>query len=324
MQVQTNLGKHAVLFSVNIVNGGLLGERKDYQASELVQQTYQVSDKRAKASKYLIDRTAKPVKRVIAASQRVREVVYRFTSPWGDEKMRLVTTRCIDEFRVNLAKAIKDLEDAWDDYCRAYPDLKDQSAFDLGPLFDASQYPDADDVRALFKISTNYWPFPETGHFVAELSAKAASEATEGMEREIEERLIFATSDMVARAQKVVAEFIEKLEAVDTQIRADGNKTTFRLNGVIRDSIVDNIADTANLIERMNLTENAQIAKVVKDLKRLCVFNAEHWRKYPQEYKDQKPQALNTANEILAQLNVINVRDQEIAAMVDDGGEYLD
>ena len=301
MQVQTNLGKHAVLVSVNIVNGGLLGERKDRQASELVQQTYQVSDKRAKASKYLIDRNHKAVKRVIAAAQRVREVGYRFSSPWGNEKMRLVTTRCIDEFRVNLEKAIKDLEAAWDDYVRVYPDLKDQSAFDLGPLFDPSQYPDADKVRALFKISTSYWPFPETGHFVAELSAKAAGEAMQGMEREIEERLIFATNDMVARAQKVVAEFIAKLEAVDAQLHSEGNKASYRLSGVIRDSIVDNIADTANLIERMNLTENTQIAKVVKDLKRLCVFNAEFWRKNPGQYKNQKPQALNTANEILAQ-----------------------
>jgi len=74
----------------------------------------------------------------------------------------------------------------------------------------------------------------------------------------------------------------------------------------------------------MNLTENAQIAKVVKDLNRLCVFSAEHWRSNPSAYEREKPQALATANEILTQMNAINMRDQEISDMVTEGGEYLE
>jgi hypothetical protein len=321
MQEQ-NLSKHAVLVSVNIINGGLLGERKDKQASALVQSTYQVSDKRAKASKYLIDRQAKVVKRVIAAGQRVREVVYRYSLPWGDEKMRLVTMGTLDEFRHKLTIAISDLELAWDDYNQAYPDLRDQSELELGPLFNADEYPAANKIRNMFCISVNYWPFPESGHFVADMSRQAASEAKHGMEREIEERLIAGTQHLVARAQKVVAEFIEKLEAVDPEVDSNGK---LKFSGkVIRDSLIDNIGDTANLIDRMNLTENAQIAKVVKDLNRLCVFSAEHWRSNPSAYEREKPQALATANEILTQMNAINMRDQEISDMVTEGGEYLE
>jgi hypothetical protein len=324
MQVQ--LSKHAVLVSVNIINGGLLGERKDRQASELVQSHYQISDRRAKASKYLIDRTNKAVKRVVAASQRVREVVYRYSLPWGDEKMRLVTTKTVDEFRSKLKVAIDDLENAWDDYVRAYPDLKDQSELELGELFDPHQYPSHNEIKGLFKINVNYWPFPETGHFVADMSSDAANEARQNMENEIEERLLAATQDMVDRAQKVVAAFIEKVESVEAtfEIDVDHRKSGWHLSGVIRDSLIDNIKDTADLIDRMNLTQSPQVAKVVKDLKRLCVFQVERWRAAPASFRDQKPQALTTANEILTQLNAINLRDQEINALMTEGGEYLD
>ena len=320
------LGKHAMLISVNIINGGLLGERKDAQASELVQTTYNVSDRRAKASKYLIDRTDKRVKRVVAWSQRVREVIYKYTLPWGDEKMRLVPTGIVNEFRDKLKQAIWELGEVREDYLNIYPHLVAQSEHDLGPLFDPSQYPSVDQARKLFQTNVNWWPFPETGHFIAEVSRAAESEAKHSMEREIEERLIEATHDMVRRAQEVVAAFIEKLEATEATFEgahSDGTES-WKSNGVIRDSLIDNIHETADLISRMNLTENSKIEKVVKDLNRLCNYSAEHWRRFPKAFQDDKPKALITAQEILANLQMIDMRDAEIHDMVSGGEEYMD
>src|ERR1700732_2123689 len=95
----SNLAKNAMLVSVSIINGGLLGERRDATASNLVQNTYGTADHRTKASKYLIDRKHKSVKQVVAASQRVREVSYRYSMPWGDDKSRLLPVKTADEFR---------------------------------------------------------------------------------------------------------------------------------------------------------------------------------------------------------------------------------
>lgn len=319
------LGKHAMLVSVNIINGGLLGERKDAQASEMVQTTYNVSDRRAKASKRLIDPTDKRVKRVIAWSQRVREVIYKYTLPWGDEKMRLVPIGVVNTFRGKLKQALHELEEIREEYLHIYPDLVSQSEFDLGPLFDPSQYPSVDEARKLFQTNVNWWPFPETGHFIADVSRAAASEAKHSMEREIEERLIEATHDMVRRAQEVVAAFIEKLEATEAtfQHHNDGVEV-WKSNGVIRDSLIDNISETADLISRMNLTENPKIEKVARDLNRLCAYSAEHWRKFPKSFQDEKPKALTTAQEILANLQMIDMRDAEIHDMVSGGEEYMD
>lgn len=311
-----NLAKAAMLVSVSVINGGLLGERRDATASNLVQTTYGTAERRTKASKYLIDRRHKSVKRLVAASQRVREVVYRYTVPWGDDKSRLLTVKLIDEFKVKLSTAIAELQEAREDYIQEYPALVSASERDLGELFDRSQYPNTNQVRDLFKTRVVYWPMPESNHFVADISDGAAKEAKEAIEREIEQRLLEATYDMVKRAKEVVSTFVDKLE----KFRVDENgkpEVTFR------DSLVDNINDTAQLIERMNLTENPQIKKVVLDLKRLGQY-------YPNSLRSKRigekvrERAISQGQEILINLTMLDLKDEEVTSMVADTSDYMD
>src|SRR5258705_11231717 len=114
------LAKAAMLVSVSIVNGGLLGERRDNTASLLVENTYSVAHRRTKASKYLIDRRHKAVKQVVAASQRVREVVYSFTLPWGDDKARLLPVKLDETFRSKLTLPVAELNADRENYIKHY------------------------------------------------------------------------------------------------------------------------------------------------------------------------------------------------------------
>lgn len=315
--MSSNLSKQAMLVSVTIINGGLLGERRDNTASALVENTYGVAHRRAKASKYLIDRKHKAVRQVVAASQRVREIVYRYTMPWGDEKLRLLPVKTADEFRSKVTVAMDELEAARAEYIQEYPALVAASERDLGELFDRSQYPGVDRIQELFTAKVGYWPIPESNHFIAEISNEAAKEAKENIEREIEERLLEATYDMVRRAKEVVEAYIEKLE--NTRVGDDGKP-----QGVIRDSLTDNLKDTANLIERMNLTENPQINKVALDLKRLADLNSASYLRSTRFFSDMKDQSLTKAKHIMVNLQMLDLKDQEVAAMVADGGEYMD
>lgn len=321
-----NLAKSAMLVSVTIVNGGLLGERRDTMASALVESTYSIAHRRAKASKYLIDRKHKTVKAVVAASQRVREVVYRYTMPWGDEKMRLLPVKMEQEFRTKLNDAMAELEDARTDYVQAYPGLVSASERDLGELFDATQYPDADKVKSLFTSKVTYWPIPESSHFVAEIASEAAKSAKETIETEIENRLVEATYDMVKRAKEVVSAFSNKLEQVKPESFIDGDDDLYTelVGGTFRDSLTENIADMARLIEAMNLTGNDQIKKVVKDLRRLSEFSAATWRQLPYIYKKERPEAKKIADDIMVTLTMLDLKDQEVADMVSDAADYMD
>jgi hypothetical protein len=313
--MKQDLSKAAMLVSVNIVNGGLLGERKDYDATELVQNTYDVADKRAKASKYLIDRKHKKVKAVVAAAQRVREVVYKFTNPWGDDKgsSRLLVAKLEPALRAHLDKAIKELEATWKDYVRVYPQLILDSKTDLGKLFDPSQYPAPDKIVSLFKVNVRYWPFPDSGNFVADISEDAAKTAKKEIEDEIEQRLLHATYDMVDRAKDVVSTLLDRLEGFKKKDKISGAKS-------FRDSLLSNIETTANLIENMNITDNHEIKKVVKDLNRLLEYSAYSLR----NYEDARKNTISVGQQVLANLTMLDLKDKEIANLVADAGDYLD
>ncbi len=300
------IAKSAMLVSASIVNGGLLGERKDDRASALVESTYNVAQRRAKASKFLIDRKHKSVKQVVAASQRVREVVYKFTMPWGDDKVRLLPIKLADTFRVKLNSAIAELEEAREDYLQHYPSLVAST----------------ERARDLFKTKVTYWPIPESNHFIAEVSEEAAKEARDSIKREIEERLLEATYDMVRRAKEVVSIYVDKLENYKPARTVKGKPHEVEpSNGTaFRDSLVDNVKETARLVESMNLTNNPEITKVVLDLKRLAGFAAYHLRKSD----DIRARALTTGQEILINLTMLDLKDQEIASMVAKTSDYLD
>jgi len=314
-----SLSKSAMLVSVAIVNGGLLGERKDPIASNLVQTTYGTADRRTKASKYLIDRQHKSVKRVVAASQRVREVVYKYTLPWGDDKVRVLAIKLESAFRHDLELAIHELKHAREDYIHAFPALVSASERDLAELFDRSQYPGTDRIRDLFKTKVVYWPIPESNHFVADVSADAAKEAKESIEHEIEERLLEATYDMVRRAKEVVTAFVDKVS--NLQFDEDGKP----LKGTgFTESLVGNIRDQAHLIERMNLTNNPQITKVVKDLNRIVTLACRASFLKDASMADGRKRALTAGQEVLANLTMLDLKDQEVSDMVDGTSDYLD
>src|SRR6266436_5319924 len=175
--MKMQLAKSAMLVTANIVNGGLLGERRDNMASLLVENTYNTAHRRTKASKYLIDRKHKSVKQVIAASQRIREVIYRYTMPWGDDNSRLLSVKLLGTFREKLNPAITELNEARENYIQHYPALVSASERDLGELFDRSQYPPANQIGDLFTTKVSYWPIPESHNFIAEISEEAAKEA---------------------------------------------------------------------------------------------------------------------------------------------------
>jgi len=315
------LAKSAMLVSVSIVNGGLLGERRDNQASLLVENTYNIANRRTKASKYLIDRKHKSVRQVVAASQRVREIVYKYTFPWGDDKSRLLPVKLADNFRAKVETAIEELKETRENYIQHYPALVSASERDLGKLFDRSQYPPIDQIRNLFTTKLTYWPIPESGNFIAEISNEAARDAKESIEREIEERLIEATYNLVSRAKDVVSTYVDKLENYKPAVNGDdSNPFDIKSQGSFRDSLVNNIKDTANLIEQMNLTENPQIKKVIKDQNRLSGFAAYHLRKS----EDIRQRALSAGQEILVNLTMLDLKDKEISTMVDDTGDYMD
>jgi hypothetical protein len=303
-----DLAKSAMLVSVSITNGGLLGERRDKTATALVQKTYSIADRRSKASKYLIDRNHPKVKAVVAASQRVRECLYRYSMPWGDDKSRLLAVNVHEVFAKKIADAEHELREAWKEYLQVYPALIAASERELGKLFDRSQYPTVLQAEDMFSYKLTYWPIPSTGHFVAEIAQEAVNKATAEMSLEIETRLKNAAKDIVERGRETVRIFVERLESYKS--KADGK--------IIRDSLVNNLRHMSQLIAEMNITDNEEIYHFSNQMLRLSHFAAEDLRNIPTCRKD----AITIAKRILDQVIELDTVDLQVSEMVSEAAEY--
>ncbi|HEX2557796.1 MAG TPA: hypothetical protein VHK86_05700 [Nitrososphaera sp.] len=303
-----DLAKSAMLVSVTIINGGLLGERRDKTATGYVERKFNLHDRRAKASKFLIDRKKPQVKAVVAASQRVREVLYKYTMPWGDDKSRLLPVGVHEIFQQKIRDAEHELREAWKNYLHVYPALIADSERELGDLFDRSEYPSPERAADLFKFKLTYWPMPSSGHFVAEIADDAAKQATAVMALEIETRLKEAAETLVARAKNTVQIFVDRLSSFKS--KADGK--------LIRDSLVNNCAEIGELIHDMNITNNPDIRDLGWDIQRLGRLTADTLR----DDASLRQNAIKMGTAILQQAIKLQTLDHEVADMVAEAAEY--
>lgn len=303
-----DLAKSAMLVSVTIINGGLLGERRDKTATSQMERRFKLHERRGKASKFLIDRKHDKVKAVVAASQRVREVLYKYTMPWGDDKTRLLPVNVHDTFKEKITGAIAELHEAWEEYLQVYPALIAASERELGDLFDRAEYPPISRARDLFSCKVTYWPMPSTGHFLANIAQDAAKQATADMSLEIETRLKNAAGSLVARGRETVEIFVERLSSFKS--KADGK--------LIRDSLVNNLKELGTLIDDMNVTNNVDISNMANDMRRLGKLTAEELRDVPQTRKN----AISYAKQILKKAVDLERIDLQVSEMVAEAAEY--
>ena len=84
--------------------------------------------------------------------------------------------------------------------------------------------------------------------------------------------------------------------------------------------MLTNIETTANLIESMNITGNAEISNVVKNLNRLVEFSAFSLR----SYEKVRQNAIAVGQQVMANLTMLDLKDKEISNLVADAGEYMD
>lgn len=310
----SELEKRAMLVSINVTLGGLLGERRDKGANEVVSKAYGSNAKRTKAAKYLIDRTNKQVKAVVAAAQRVRDTTYYYSFPWGDTKLRLVPVKAHDKFRAAIDKDLKHLEQAEADYIAVYPQLVDQSRqaiVGLGGLFDGSQYPTQDTLKAMFRHGIEYWPIPQAGNFVADLAQDAADEARKALIEANEQRAKSAVNELIARVEKGVSSYVEKL--------ASYRNTDLGVVGIFRDSLISNIEEIAELIRTLNFNDSPDIDILANNVQRLGRFTADALR----DSDSLRQQMVSEGQSLIARLDSYRNVDSEVSNIIDQVGDYM-
>jgi hypothetical protein len=182
------------------------------------------------------------------------------TLPWSDNGLRLLPMSNFMTYKHNLVTLETNYQALVDKFIIAYPNLVSAAAFQLGDLFDRTEYPEADTIARKFKFTVNYLPVPMAGDFRVDIGEEAKAELVANCEKAYTDRLNNAMKDAWGRLHECLMRMSERL-TVDVVQDEDGSNTY--KSRIFRDSLVENAVELVDLLKHFNLTgdKNMELAR---------------------------------------------------------------
>ena len=137
-----------------------------------------------------------------------------------------------------------------------YDDNVDQSRLDLGKLFRIEDYPSKEALQGKFSIRYRITAVQDAEQFMAKLATDDVDRVRRDIEHQIEERLHDAVGDLYRR-------FGEAVERVSERLQEDDNGKPL----VFRDSMISNIRDLVDVVPRLNIFGDDELARLCEQVK---------------------------------------------------------
>lgn len=212
------------------------------------------------------------------------------TLPWADKGARLLPTSLFLDYKQEANNRRDRFNRLVDQFVQDYPALVQTSHNYLGDLFDAADYPSADEVHSKFGFRLVFAPVPESGDFRLDLPAQEMDEVKRGYEDSFKDRLAEAMQDPWDRLHKMLLGISDKLTD------KDGDETKKRYH----DSLIDNAVELCGVLTHLNVTGDPALERARKDLERVIAgADIEVIRENPDSRADVKQQV----DDILKQYN---------------------
>ena len=247
-----NLNTDAMLASVRITAWS--GRVYDRQASNHVAVHHDAAASAGRYNKRLLPKAAFAA--LTATMSNARSTHYEQTLPWDDQGARLLTvanyehyTKLLDALRERMirerARFIGD-----------YEDNVEQARLDLGKLFRIEDYPSKEALQGKFGIRYRITPVQNADQFMAKLASDDVHRVKRDIEHQIEERLHDAVGDLYRRLG-------EAIERVSQRLQNDEKGKPL----VFRDSMIENIRDLVDVVPRLNIFGDDDLARLCEEVK---------------------------------------------------------
>ena len=247
-----DLNRDAMLVGLHIAAWS--GRLYDREASDHVAAHHEASTSAGRYNKRLLPKAAFAA--LTATMSEARTKHYANSLPWDDKGARLLTvanyehyTELMDGLRERVVRQRARFIEDYDDYV-------DQSRLDLGKLFHIEDYPSKEDLQGKFAIRYRIAPVPDADHFIAQL----ASDDTERVKRDIERHVEAQLHDAVGDLYRRMAEAVER---VSERLQEDDNGKPL----VFRDSMISNIRDLVDVVPRLNIFGDDELARLCQQVK---------------------------------------------------------
>lgn len=252
----TKLSERAMLASLHI--SAWSGMMLDKEVTDATNEDFKASKDAGRYNKRLV--ATKFFQGISSAHSNSRRIHRLLTLPWEDDGTRVLATTGYMAYTEQMKKCRLKVEEE----VKLLKGERDNIIADgkqrLGDMFNIDDYPSLEEMLDKFDFDVEIKSMPESSDFRAKLSDDATKAIIKDIERRSNERLENAMSDVFKRIQEMVGHMSEKLREYTPA--KDGKKAS----GVIRDSIVYNIHELAELLPALNVTDDPRIEQLRKQL----------------------------------------------------------
>lgn len=218
----------------------------DRKVTDEIAQKYEVTEQEDKYVKTLLPRIA--VRNIQRAINDLRTFHYANTMPWQDDSVRILSSSNFFQYQQGIAARRAKLEEVVEEFVGNYPKWLDHARKTKKGLFDETQYPTASGIRDHYRVSVTFLPFPNVTDFRVDIDGKE-------LER-IKEQTQAALVDALGSAnQHLIDRLYERVHLLYSALN-DPEK-------IFRDSTVTSIMETADLVERLNVTNDTRVNSAV-------------------------------------------------------------
>jgi len=170
---------------------------------------------------------------------------YHATMPWSDSGLRLLTTAMFFDYQKQITGLEAEFNGKVTEFIKQYDKLVIQAQMKLGTMFNASDYPQVEDIASKYRFSVRYTPVPDVGDWRVNVGNEAQQLLKDSYAQAYTDNLNTAYADVWQRTHDALLNMSAKLSGNDKQI--------------FRDSLVSNVRDMVGLLDRFNITDDIKM-----------------------------------------------------------------
>jgi hypothetical protein len=274
----TSISSAAMLGSINI---SVWEARKQDKrtAEEVMTSKGARSRKAASVQKHLFSE-CKALEDIKSLRAEIRQWFNTVTLPWDDNGRRLVTTAQYLTVVDRIGKYERQINALFKTFVDSYSVEISKQAFEMGALFDRTEYPPAEEVAAKFRFSFVVEPLPTSGDFRVDIGNEAQRQMQAQYERAVEERVSGAVADAWQRVKAQVEWVKERMDAVlaydpdaveETRTVDDEGKVVSveikkKRRPKLYDSMLEQGLELTTLLRDLNVTNDPRLEEARREL----------------------------------------------------------
>lgn len=236
------------------------GRRRDRQTQDEVQAAKGAASSRAASVTKLLFAGCAELENIVKFQASVRTRHYTLTLPWSDNGSRLLPIAALPRYQQEMNGYRARFDEMVRVFLDRYDTLVAAAAFQLGALFDRSEYPSRERIAKRFSLDTAFSPLPLAGDFRITAEISLHSHLVQEYEDRSARLLEQAQRDAWTRLHSTLTHLADRLTDGE-----DGERNR------IFASLVDKPLELCDLLDTFNVTQDPALARASERLRNVML-----------------------------------------------------